>query len=113
MRPSLKKFLREEIEDFYLCPLSILEITFKWRRGRLPQVPDPNLWLAESLEDYGFINPSANAALKAGLWEWDHGDLVDRTLAAVALETGLSLVHTDTKLKDLAGFPQRYFPSTA
>jgi PIN domain nuclease of toxin-antitoxin system len=45
------------------------------------------------------------------LWDWSHGDLVDRTLAAIAAETGLVLVHTDTVLKGLPGFPQRYFPA--
>jgi PIN domain nuclease of toxin-antitoxin system len=49
------------------------------------------------------------AAQQAGLWQWPHGDLVDRVLAAIAAETGLVLIHTDQVLKALSGFPQKYF----
>jgi PIN domain nuclease of toxin-antitoxin system len=112
MRTSLKKFLDAEVDEFHLCPLSIAEITFKWQRGRLPQVPDPNEWLERSIQEYHFVTPSPKACLKAGLWEWDHGDLVDRILASISFETGLVLVHTDMVLKELNGFPQRYFPNT-
>ena len=59
------------------------------------------------------VNPSPTASLQAGLWDWDHGDLVDRMLAAIAKEQDLILVHTDKVLKNLGGFPQKYFPNVA
>ena len=37
--------------------------------------------------------------------------MVDRVLAAIAKEQNLLLVHTDTVLKKLTGFPQKYFPN--
>jgi PIN domain nuclease of toxin-antitoxin system len=110
MKPSLKRFLASEVEEFHLCPLSVAEIAFKWRRGRLPGVPDPAGWLDHSLHNYALALPSVAACRQAGLWDWDHGDIVDRVLAAIAAETGLVLVHTDALLKRLPGFPQRYFP---
>ena len=113
MKPSLKRFLETEITEFHLCPLSVAEITFKWRRGRLPGVPDPAVWVEHSLENYSLELPSVAVCRQAGLWDWAHGDLVDRLLAALAAETGLVLVHTDSVLHRLEGFPQRYFPNLA
>lgn len=111
MKASLSKFLEEGVEEFHLCSLSVAEITFKWRRGRLPGVPDPEEWLSHSLRSYQIRVPDYAVCHRAGNWEWDHGDLVDRILAATAVEKGLVLVHTDSVLRDLSGFPQRYFPN--
>jgi len=57
--------------------------------------------------------PGASACVRAGLWAWAHGDLVDRVLASIAAETGLVLVHTDRTLRTLGGFPQKYFANLA
>jgi predicted nucleic acid-binding protein len=51
--------------------------------------------------------------MTAGLWNWGHGDLRDRTLAAIAKEKGLTLIHTDKALKNFTGFPQRWFRNVA
>lgn len=113
LKRSLISFLDKEVSEYHLCPLSIAEITFKWQRGRLPGVPDPKEWIEHSIENYTMEMPSANASLKAGLWDWEHGDLVDRLLAAIAFDTKLTLVHTDRVLKSLKGFPQHYFPNAS
>ena len=113
VKPSLAKFLETEVQVFHLCTLSIAEITFKWQRGRLPGIPDPNDWVEESLENIVLEAPSSVACLQAGRWDWSHGDVVDRLLAAIALERNLTLIHTDSVLKDLKGFPQRYFPNAS
>lgn len=109
LRQSLLDFLENEATEFFLCPLSVAEVTFKWRRGRLPGLPDPAGWVAHSLEHFLMAPITPRSALQAGLWEWEHGDLVDRTLAAIAWESGIPLIHTDRVLKGLPGFPQRYF----
>jgi len=111
MKPSLRRCLEGEVAEFHLCPLSVAEIAFRWRRGRLPGVPDPALWVEHSLENYVAEPPSVAVCRQAGLWDWPHGDLVDRILAAIAAERDLVLVHTDSVLKGLSGFPQRYFPN--
>jgi predicted nucleic acid-binding protein len=38
--------------------------------------------------------------------------LVDRCLAAIAAETGITLVHTDKVLRGFEGFPQKFFKNT-
>lgn len=113
LRPSLVKFLETEVTEFHLSPLSVAEISFKWQRGRLPGIPDPAAWVDHSLENFVLEPASPAAARQAGLWDWSHGDLVDRLLAAIAAESGLVLVHTDRVLKGLEGFSQRYFPNAA
>ena len=111
LKPSLKKFLDTEVTAFHLCTLSIAEIAFKWQRGRLPGIANPTEWIQHSLENFILEQPSSAACLQAGLWPWPHGDLVDRLLAAIALDRNLTLIHTDSVLKDLTGFPQKYFPN--
>ena len=110
LKPSLKKFL-DEATAFHLCTLSITEISFKWQRGRLPGIADPAEWIQHSLENFILEEPNSAACLQAGRWTWPHGDLVDRLLAAVAQERSLTLIHTDSVLKGLTGFPQKYFPN--
>lgn len=100
------------VTEFYLSPLSVAEISFKWQRGKLPGLPDPSLWVSHSLQNFNILNVSAAAALQAGLWDWSHGDLVDRSLAAIAAETGITLVHTDKVLRGFEGFPQKFFKNT-
>jgi PIN domain nuclease of toxin-antitoxin system len=108
-KPALRKFLEEEVSEYYLSPLSIAEITYKWNKGKLKGVPNPDIWVGDSIQNFILANPSPAASLKAGMWDWDHGDLVDRLLAAIAEEENLTLVHTDTVLKNFTGFPQKYF----
>lgn len=111
MSRSLGRFLEDEVSEFHLCPLSVAEIAFKWRRGRLADVPDPREWVDHALENYALEIPGPAACHKAGCWDWLHGDSVDRLLAAIAAEKEIVLVHTDTILKGFSGFPQRYFPN--
>lgn len=113
LRKSLLRFLETEVTGFCLCPLSIEEIAYKWKRGRLEDVPDPKEWMEHSLLNFEMINLSAEAALRAGLWPWNHGDPVDRALAAIAALEGVTLVHTDRVLAQLKDFPQRYFAGVA
>ena len=108
MSSELRRYL-SEVTEFYLSTLSVEEITYKWLRGKLPQIPDPRTWVAHAVENFIMVDLSPAAALQAGLWPWAHGDLVDRSLAALAAESGVTLVHTDKILRDLPGFPQKWF----
>jgi PIN domain nuclease of toxin-antitoxin system len=101
----------KEVTEWWLCPLSIAEMLYKWRhKPKVLPGPNPALWLNRSLSGFRMASISPAAAQLAGLWDWRHGDPVDRLLCAVAKTEGLTLIHTDTVLKDLPGFPQRYFP---
>lgn len=98
----------------HLCPFSVSEMLYKWRHKRhLLPGPDPALWLEHSLTGFRLAPVGWEAARLAGLWEWTHGDPVDRVLCAVARLEGLTLIHTDKVLRDLAGFPQQYFAAAA
>ena len=108
MSRALRNYL-DEVTEFYLSPLSVAEISYKWQRGKLPQVPEPQTWIAHAVENFIMVDLSPMAALQAGLWPWSHGDLVDRCLAAIAAESGITLVHTDKVLRELPGFPQKWF----
>lgn len=110
MSRRLARFLEQEVSEFWLCPLSLQEMLYKWRHRKLP-APDPAGWLAEATSGYRLAPVTFEAARVAGLWEWPPGDPVDRLLAAVAQTEGLTLVHTDQRLRPLTGFPQRYFPN--
>ena len=95
----------------HLSPLSVLEIVYKWRSGRLDCEP-PELWLDAACAGYAWLNVTDAIAREAALWPWEHGDPVDRVLAATAKVHDVVLIHTDSRLKDLEGFPQRYFRGT-
>lgn len=110
LRSALLEFLASPDSVFHLCPLSVLEITYKLRHRGLRPPEDPD-WQERILHGFRLAPVTFEAAWLAGEWPWDHGDPIDRVLAAVAATQGLTLVHTDTRLKDLAGFPQQYFPA--
>lgn len=112
MSRALRQYL-DGVTEFFLSPLSVAEISYKWQRGKLPHVPDPKTWIEHSLDNFLLLDLSPPAALQAGLWPWEHGDLVDRSLAAIAADTGITLVHTDKVLRALEGFPQKWFKNVA
>lgn len=102
--------LELKVSEFWLCPVSIQEMLYKWRHRKLP-VPDPSGWITDAIRGYRIAPVTFDAGQLAGLWEWTHGDPVDRLLAAVAQTEGLTLIHTDLRLRSLPGFPQLYFPN--
>ena len=112
IQPALRRFLEQAVTEWWLSPLSVAEMTYKITHKGLPAPKDPG-WLVLALQGYNLAPISFEAGRVAGSWPWKHGDPVDRCLAAVALVEGLTLVHTDTKLKRFSGFPQRYFPGSA
>jgi PIN domain nuclease of toxin-antitoxin system len=48
-------------------------------------------------------------ARDAALWDWELKDPADRLIAAAAKIHAVELWHSDTVLRELKGFPQRYF----
>ena len=112
MGAALQRYL-DQVTEFYLSPLSIAEIAHKWQRRKLLHVPDPRSWVAHSVENFILLDLSPAAGPQAGLWPCAHGDLVDRALAAIAAESDITLVHTDKVLRDLQGFPQKWFKNIA
>jgi PIN domain nuclease of toxin-antitoxin system len=105
---QLKAFVTENAHSVLLSTTSIYEVTFKFKLGKLP-VPDPRTWIDDSLEGIIEMAPSSSICAAAAEWPWLHRDPFDRIIAASAVESGAVLVHTDSTLKELAGFSQKYF----
>jgi hypothetical protein len=61
MSRALRQYL-DEVTEFYLSPLSIAEISYKWQHGKLPEVPDPRTWLDHALENFILLDLSSEAA---------------------------------------------------
>ena len=91
----------------FVSPVSVIEIYRLWQARRL--LMDPEAWRATALESWTVLPITVPIARQSVLWSWSHKDPADRILAATALVEHIELWHTDTLLKKLRGFPQRYF----
>ena len=109
MKKALTDFLHNDVTEWWLSPFAVAEMLYKVKHKRLPAPPHAG-WLEEAVRGYRIAPFSLAAGTQAGQWDWAHGDPVDRCMAAIALTEGLTLIHTDMVLRDLRGFPQRYFP---
>ncbi len=91
----------------YLSPMSVIEIYQLWQGGQLTDHPDD--WLEPALTSWILLPVSVPIARQSVLWDWSHKDPADRLIAATAKIENIELWHTDTILKKLSGFPNRYF----
>jgi PIN domain nuclease of toxin-antitoxin system len=105
---AIETALAAEETRRYLSAISIMEVVQKWRTGKL-DCPNPQSWLDHALEGFQVIPVNEPIARHAAFLEWDHKDPADRLIAATAHIESVELWHTDTVLRDLRGFPQRYF----
>ena len=110
MKKPLAYFLAHDVSEWWLSPFAVAEMLYKMKHKKLP-APQNAGWLEEAVRGYRVAPFSMAAGIRAGSWNWQHGDPVDRCMAAIAVEEGLTLIHTDTVLKKLNGFPQLYFPA--
>ena len=93
--------------DRCLSPVSVIELYRKWQAGDVPDNPDT--WLELALASWSVLPVTVPIARQSVLWPWTHKDPADRLLAATALIEQVELWHTDTVLRRVSGFPQRYF----
>ena len=89
-----------------------MEIIQKWRTGKL-DCPHPETWLDHALDGYQVVAVTEPIARMAAFFDWPHKDPADRLIAATAQIERVELWHSDTVLRDLRGFPQRYFKAPA
>ena len=108
---KIETALADAATQRYLSPISSMEIVRKWDSGKLP-CPDPQEWLDHALQGFEVLPITEPIARQAALWDWDHKDPADRLIAATAERHRIELWHTDTLLKNLAGFPHRYFKAS-
>ncbi|MBB5684491.1 type II toxin-antitoxin system VapC family toxin [Sphingobium boeckii] len=76
---------------------SALEISIKYRLGKLPDIGDPRESYGKLMARNGFksLEITEGHAMKAGLLPGDHRDPFDRLIAAQALIEGLTVVTRD------------------
>jgi len=92
----------------FLSAASVVEVYRLWQSGRLLDHPDA--WMDLALASWRVLPITTPIARQSVLWDWPHKDPADRLIAATAQVEKIELWHTDTLLKKLPGFPQRYFP---
>ncbi|HLP78102.1 MAG TPA: PIN domain-containing protein [Candidatus Paceibacterota bacterium] len=104
--PVLSAFEAEQ-NELCLASISVMEIYRLWQVGKLPANPDS--WLDLALPGWTVIPMTAPIARQAVLWNWEHRDPADRIIAATAAQEKIQLWHTDTVLKNITGFPHKFF----
>ncbi|GAA0598853.1 type II toxin-antitoxin system VapC family toxin [Caenispirillum bisanense] len=86
----------------YVSAISALELTIKFRLGKLPTIKPWVHDLRRTLWLQGFLtlDVTLDHAQAAGLLPGDHRDPFDRMLAAQALSEDMALVSCDSALDD-------------
>jgi PIN domain nuclease of toxin-antitoxin system len=108
---TVEAALQNPETERYLSPISIIELFRLWQNDALPDNPDD--WLDLALPSWSILPVTVPVARLSVLWPWEHRDPADRLLAATAHVENVELWHTDTRLKKLTGFPQKYFVNVA
>jgi len=103
----IEQVLADPQTERLLSPISVIELFRLWQNSQVPDNPDT--WLELALPSWRVVPITVPVARLSVLWDWDHKDPADRLLAATAKVENVALWHTDTKLRRLKGFPQRYF----
>ena len=99
--PALSGLARNVIADpeseVVVSAVSAMEITTKFRRGRLPAAASLASGFVSMVEDYGFtaLPISLDHASLAGSLAFDHRDPFDRLLISQALIEKLTLVSNE------------------
>ena len=107
LNPKAANLIEDSSNRIHLSPLSFFEIVYKVRQKRMAPPPDRD-WEEQIIQGYAPVPVTMKACRVAADWDWDHGDPIDRLLAALAVTENLTLLHSDSKLKNFAGFPQIY-----
>lgn len=84
-----------------LSPLSVYEITYAHRRGRIGLSLPLDDWLTESLGAGITMLPlTPGIAVQAGHLDWSHGDPADRILVATSKHHDIPLVTADKRIQE-------------
>ncbi len=80
-----------------ICAVSLWELEWKRRRGKLPLAGSVREWLPR-LRKFNSVELSETSVehwLLAAELVWEHGDPADRLIAAAALERGVAVLTKD------------------
>ena len=111
MPEAAEDVFKNEQTERCLSAISIVEIFRLWKKGELKENPDS--WLDLALPSWTVLPVTVAVARQSVLWPWEHKDPADRIIAATAMIEEVQFWHTDTVLKNLTGFPHRYFKNVA
>jgi PIN domain nuclease of toxin-antitoxin system len=103
--------LLDDTNERHLSPASIMELYRLFQKGNIPD--DPDAWLELALASWTVLPITVPIARQSVLWSWNHKDPADRVIAATSKHHSIELWHTDTILRNLPGFPQKYFVNLA
>lgn len=100
---SVKELLGQSTIDIWISSASVWEALVLGEKGWVKMVPDPETWVRRNLELLQAKEAAVTwevARLSRSL-EFEHGDAIDRFIAATAFQLGLPLVTADTSLQRL------------
>ena len=80
--------------DVFFSPVSLYELIFKARRGRIP-VEALQLHQAAIASGFGEVSLTSQHLIHAANQDWDHGDPWDRILLSQAVLENMRLVSSD------------------
>ena len=108
---AVESAFEDERNELFVASITALEIYRLWQAGKLKDNPDD--WLDLALPSWTVIPLNIPIARQSVLWNWEHRDPADRIIAATAAVEKIELWHTDTVLKKLTGYPQKYFTTVS
>ena len=97
-RLSLKaRRVIEETETVFVSPISLWEISNKYRQGKLILKMPPREWFSKVCNRYGLtvLPLSEEIMFKAGELKEHHKDPADRMIIASSLEMGIAIITAD------------------
>lgn len=97
---QVAKIMADPLNEIFVSAATAWEIATKVRLGKLPGAEGLERNFLEVIEDSGYtlVPIDAESALRAGRLIADHGDPVDRMLAAQSLGSDIPILSKDTKL---------------
>ncbi|MEM6415468.1 MAG: type II toxin-antitoxin system VapC family toxin [Pseudomonadota bacterium] len=96
-----RALIESEETDIIASGVSLYELMFKARRGKLPSSV-MNLPAAIEAGGYGRLSVSDQHLAAAAILDWDHGDPWDRILVAQANLEDMRLISIDKKLDEIS-----------
>ncbi len=101
--PRARELFDDDDTEPYLSMASVLEISLKFRAGKLPLPLKPSEWIPSRRSYFQLKEIPLNEAViyRSGELAGGHEDPFDRLLAATAIEVGATILSPDTQLGDL------------
>jgi PIN domain nuclease of toxin-antitoxin system len=100
---AARAILESGQDEVLVSAVSALEISLKWRLGKLDNIGDPHVHYPLLMRNNGFIGLTVSDlhGLRAGLLPGDHRDPFDRLIAAQALDEDVPVITRD---REFLGF---------